>query len=91
MDTLAIIVSCIALAAVVVLGLLIWSRLKELAAKPASDGIQIMQQQVDSLRQQTQGSLENMNASLLKTLTAKLPPVTLDFVTFGFVKVPLRF
>jgi len=70
MEALPIIISCAALAAVVVLGLLIWSRLKELAAKPASDGIQIMQQQVDSLRQQTQGSLENMNASLLKTLTA---------------------
>jgi DNA recombination protein RmuC len=70
METLAIIISCASLAAVVVVGLLIWSRLKELAAKPPSDGIQVMQQQVDSLRQQTQGSLENMNASLLKTLTA---------------------
>lgn len=65
----AIIISCVSLAAVVIVGALILLRLKDAAVPRESAGIQIMQQQMDGLRMHTQQGLDNMNASLLKTLS----------------------
>jgi len=70
MEIWAVILTCFSLAAVIVIGVLILSRLKALASPPDSSGIQIMQQQVDALRGQTQQRLDSMNTSLLKTLTS---------------------
>jgi DNA recombination protein RmuC len=70
MQTLPVIISCVSVLAVVVFGLLMWARLKDLAGKTDSPAIQIMQQQVEALREQTQQRLDNMNTSLLNTMAA---------------------